>query len=332
MGHKLQQSQNTFASPCVLAICYRDGEYALFIKHIDSITAEQYLKAANLLVYLLILQCRDNSPIDDWAWALVENEEQCRDFPWGSWSWQILCHQLDVAKKDPSEIENDQKKYHVYGPVWGLNLWAYEAIPSLGRSCGYQPPQRAELMPRLRRWETYSTYSSFAGFFDNPELEVHARLRPSEEEQRQPYLLSLENPNPLVLEYDAPKRHAHKKAEPEQRRSKAAREMAKVVDRLRCREAERVVIPRRATRASSEGQLATRPFRLEAVDWDMLDETQSRRRRGEGPSKRTRAEPSRHEESSDVVCCIHGDPCRHGCRGDDAAMDRFIERPYPEAS
>lgn len=133
-------------------------------------TPEQYVKAANLLVLYFILQCRDNSPIDDWAWALVENEEQWRDFPWGSWSWQILCHQLGVVKKDPSEIDNKQRKYHLYGPVWGLNLWSYEAIPLLGRTCGYQAPQRRELLPRLRRWETYSSYTSFVDFFGNPEV------------------------------------------------------------------------------------------------------------------------------------------------------------------
>lgn len=129
-----------------------------------------------------------------------------------------------------------------------------------------------------------------------------------------------------MLEYDAPKRHAHKKAEPEQRRSKTAREMAKVVEKLKCREVGRVVLPRRATRASSEGQLPTRPLRLSAMDRDTFHEVQSRPHRAEGQSKRPRAEPSRHEGSSDVVCCIHGDPCRLGCRGDDAVMDRFIER------
>lgn len=129
---------------------------------------DQYLKAANLLMYYSMLLCRGKATIEDWAWELVEDQVRWYNFPWGSWSFQILCHALGVMKKDPVEISGLRPTYHFYGPVWALNLWAYEAIPSLGAACGVQ--DREHLTPRLRRWHTRQSHLDFERFFDNLEV------------------------------------------------------------------------------------------------------------------------------------------------------------------
>lgn len=133
---------------------------------------DQYLSAANLLMYYFMILCRDDHSVDDWAWTLVEDRERWDSFPWGSWAFQILCHQLGVAKKDPIEIGGEARAaYHLYGPVWAFDLWAYEAIPALGRACGKRV--NADDTPRLRRWETWTSHLDFSGFFDNHEV-IHS--------------------------------------------------------------------------------------------------------------------------------------------------------------
>lgn len=131
---------------------------------------QQYLSAANLLMYYYVLLCRDKQTIEDWTWALVEDRAGWYKFPWGSWSFQVLCHQLGVMKKDPCELGGQTAGYHLYGPVWALNLWSYEAIPMLGNACGEHLNDFET--PRLRRWLTRQSHLDYTTFFDSVKVMV----------------------------------------------------------------------------------------------------------------------------------------------------------------
>ncbi|XP_057782399.1 uncharacterized protein LOC131000493 [Salvia miltiorrhiza] len=115
-------------------------------------SAQDYLKAANILVAYDLLFCRDYKYVHDWVWALVEEDQKWSDFPWGSYSFQIFCHGMSVLKKHPNEITGNRKTYHFYGPIWALQIWSYEAIPRLGRACGMRDTRLQ--MPRLVNWTT----------------------------------------------------------------------------------------------------------------------------------------------------------------------------------
>lgn len=95
-------------------------------------TAQEYLKAANLLVYYLMLVCRVNPWIEDWVWVLVEDEAAWFRFPWGSYSFQILYYQIAVLPKVAKDVCNVGNCYSFFGPIWAFNIWALEAIPKLG--------------------------------------------------------------------------------------------------------------------------------------------------------------------------------------------------------
>ena len=48
---------------------------------------DDYLKAANILVAYFIIFCRDKEYVDDWVWALIEDDRAWLEFPWGSYSF-----------------------------------------------------------------------------------------------------------------------------------------------------------------------------------------------------------------------------------------------------
>lgn len=57
---------------------------------------QNYFRAANLLVYYDCLLCRsDDVYVDDWAWALVEDTEAWNRFPWGAYTYGVLCHNIE---------------------------------------------------------------------------------------------------------------------------------------------------------------------------------------------------------------------------------------------
>lgn len=124
---------------------------------------EDYLKAANLLVYYYFLLCRDKMSVENWAWALVEDFEQWDRFPWGAYTYQVLTHYIDTVALTPRQEEID---YHFYGPVWVLQLWMYEAFPRLGRYCGTR--DEVIRLPRCLMWETGTVKADFTTFFDQP--------------------------------------------------------------------------------------------------------------------------------------------------------------------
>lgn len=146
-------------------------------------SASEYLKAANLLMYYLILLGRDNPWIEDWAWVLVEDEVGWSSFPWGSYSFQVLCNQISLLPKCPSDLNMDRNSYTFFGPTWALAIWSYEAIPDLGYMCGSCNLQA--LTPRFRRWTTRRTTGDYSDIFD--EFKVLPNISGSHENELHAY-------------------------------------------------------------------------------------------------------------------------------------------------
>ncbi|XP_057793336.1 uncharacterized protein LOC131009955 [Salvia miltiorrhiza] len=241
---------------------------------------DDYLKAANILVAYFIIFCRDQDYVDNWVWALIEDSQAWLDFPWGSYSFQILCHGMSVLKKHPSEIRGSRKTYHFYGPTWALQIWSYEAIPSLGRACGLR--DTALRLPRCLMWTTWKSSADFTHFFDQ-ERECYPRLAPTELETEQLYYNTLLIGQTLDVRFHPGGRYA------------GLREPVLPAP-------PSPIIPRRMARSSSRTEKAR----------GKMPEVVERQRRSFGaptgsPSKRRR--PQEFEPGPDAepdhVCCEH---------------------------
>ncbi|KAL3645723.1 hypothetical protein CASFOL_010903 [Castilleja foliolosa] len=141
------------------------------------------LKVAKLLIVYFLLFGLDEKQtyIDEWAWALIEDTNQWETFTWGKYTYEILLRHLRGV---PTE-EKATVSYRVYGFVWAFGIWAFEAIPELGKACGV--PTSHDVLPRCLRWKfRMMPRMDIDGFYDR-EMEVQSTLEPSAEEQRQPY-------------------------------------------------------------------------------------------------------------------------------------------------
>ncbi|GFP82523.1 hypothetical protein PHJA_000395300 [Phtheirospermum japonicum] len=142
------------------------------------------LKVAKLLIVYFLLFGMDGrrTYIDEWAWTLIEDTDRWETFMWGKFTYQIL---LRYLQRIPTELPNSKaSSYHVYGYVWAFLIWAFEAVPGLGITCGVRTSD--DVLPRCLRWRFPETQVDMGGFSDR-QMEVHSTLEPSAEEQRQPY-------------------------------------------------------------------------------------------------------------------------------------------------
>lgn len=126
---------------------------------------QNYFRAANLLVfYDCLLFHSDDVNVDDWAWALVEDTEAWNQFPWGVYTYGVLCHYIERPY-----MKRVTAWYHFYGPVWAFQIWSYEAIPALGNKCGVQ--DRKDILPRCLRWSSkQGERTDYKYFFDDPKV------------------------------------------------------------------------------------------------------------------------------------------------------------------
>ncbi|KAL6573323.1 hypothetical protein OROHE_001782 [Orobanche hederae] len=102
-----------------------------------------------LLASLYVLGLDPNkNKVPEWMWALVEDDEACEEFPWGSYAYQILIQQIDAVKKDIPGL------YHLKGNTIAFLAWIHEAIPTVGRLIGGQ--DNKEFIPRMLRYKYMS--------------------------------------------------------------------------------------------------------------------------------------------------------------------------------
>ncbi|XP_022866368.1 uncharacterized protein LOC111386146 [Olea europaea var. sylvestris] len=86
--------------------------------------------------------------------------------------------------------ERGDRKYDVYGFCMALQLWAYEAIPALGSKWAIR---RETSYLRMLHWRAHEKPSAkdLTAILDDPQLEVHAELVVSMEEEDQIYVREL---------------------------------------------------------------------------------------------------------------------------------------------
>lgn len=161
-------------------------------------SSSDYLKVANVLfLYLMLLGYDPERMIEGWVWVLVEDIAGWNSFPWGAYTFQVLLHYIRKVPVQSSRLSK-RRSYHFYGPVYALLIWAYEAIPELGRTCAVRDGMYPT--PRCLMWTFPRLYKDFTSFFLQ-ELDCFKTLKPTVEELKQPYWKSLQCENPLGVRY-----------------------------------------------------------------------------------------------------------------------------------
>ncbi|KAL6566793.1 hypothetical protein OROMI_015197 [Orobanche minor] len=141
-----------------------------------------YIKMAKVLMSSMYVVGLDpnKTKIPNWMWALVEDNEDWEQFPWGSMSYQFLIGQINAVKK------YIPGSYHLKGNTIVFLAWIYEVIPSIRVKFGGR--MEHEKRPRMLRYR-YSTTDDFPEY---PSKELISALEPSDRELNMDYWKSLE--------------------------------------------------------------------------------------------------------------------------------------------
>ncbi|XP_057766938.1 uncharacterized protein LOC130987424 isoform X1 [Salvia miltiorrhiza] len=142
-----------------------------------------HLKIAYIIVlYGLLVGYETDKTVEHWVWALVDDLDKFNRFPWGAYSYNLLCHHA-------GKIFTSKKQYKFYGPVWALHVWSLEVMPDLGQVVGKCVAEFAH--PRCLKWKFRSRPSTneLHPFFEKEEQQI-LELQPDEFELTTMYYLS----------------------------------------------------------------------------------------------------------------------------------------------
>ncbi|GER39918.1 Ulp1 protease family protein [Striga asiatica] len=130
-------------------------------------------------------ECR--TLVDKKWFHLVENLEEFNGYPWGNLSYEYTVKLFKRKRFD--NIKNTEMKYSLHGFPLAIMVWAFEALPELGRkfaeTCG-----GGGRLPRILSWKMTKQWRSeqLSTFFNTSEVEVRRTLQPSRDEVQTSYL------------------------------------------------------------------------------------------------------------------------------------------------
>ncbi|XP_057779884.1 uncharacterized protein LOC130998483 [Salvia miltiorrhiza] len=111
-------------------------------RRVDDEDGSLYLRAVLVCVaHTLVLGL--DARVQPWLWVLVDDLAAFDRFPWGAYSYKMLCHYTRETGKG--------EKYHFYGPSWALYVWALERVPGFGHMVAASSGDPTA-HPRCLRW------------------------------------------------------------------------------------------------------------------------------------------------------------------------------------
>ncbi|XP_057770254.1 uncharacterized protein LOC130990071 [Salvia miltiorrhiza] len=132
---------------------------------IDDEDGSLYLRIAYIIVlYGMLVGYETDKTIEHWVWALVDDLDAFNQFPWGAYTYNLLCYYTTNCKS--------KKQYKLYGPVWALHVWSLEIVPDLGNVVGNCVAEFAH--PRCLKWMFRSRPATkdLRPFFEKEEQEI----------------------------------------------------------------------------------------------------------------------------------------------------------------
>ncbi|CAA0823784.1 Unknown protein [Striga hermonthica] len=144
------------------------------------------LRLLIVLEYVVLSnECR--TLVDERWFHLIEDLEQFNNYPWGNLSYEYTV-KLFKRKTLGINKKTNALKYSLHGFPLAIMVWAFEALPELGRKFG-QTYGGARL-PRMMSWKMSKQWRSeqISMFFDASKVEVRRTLQPSSDEVETSYL------------------------------------------------------------------------------------------------------------------------------------------------
>ncbi|KAH6821739.1 hypothetical protein C2S53_018371 [Perilla frutescens var. hirtella] len=290
--------------------------YKRFITYNLGDDPSDYVKVANVLfLYNMLIGYDQPRTIDNWVWVLVEDTDRWKFFPWGSYSFGVLLNYMRRIPLTEADFDttSNRRTYHFYGPVWALQIWAYEAIPRVGRHCAEVVSEVA--IPRCLKWKFFNKVVRIGTLFSEDELMCHVCLEPTEYERDLRYFKSTQLENlvgvPYVVKLQRKKRPCkvtHPRAVTPPRASTPPRARSLPRELTPPRAAAPAISVTRSMSRRSAGYLPRTCGKIGAVD--TITRPTSGRRRG----KRVRTSTSSSGTSEEHVCCRHVDRYREIAR------------------
>ncbi|CAA2956472.1 Hypothetical predicted protein [Olea europaea subsp. europaea] len=152
---------------------------------------DRYKLGLALIVEGVITAPDNNVDIDEDTLALVDDLELFFSYPWAKVGYRRLSKRFrGTWARKMSDAKTKNVNYTIHGLSIVMQIWAYEAMPELGKHFGERVGERS---PRLLCWTStkQSQQRTYDAFFRDVQLHVHATLRPTEAERDLPYVANL---------------------------------------------------------------------------------------------------------------------------------------------
>ncbi|KAL2490568.1 Ubiquitin-like protease domain-containing protein [Abeliophyllum distichum] len=163
---------------------------------------DKYKLGLIIILAYVLLATEENTLIELWWFELVDDLDLFDKFPWGKLSYEYT---IRIVKRDMGDkLRNSLKegesrcRYSLHGFPLAIMIWAFEAIPNLGKKFA---KKYCDGIPRMLGWEQPKrlTSSDVVTVLESKELEVMSTLIPTEVELKEVYWKEL---TPCVQEED----------------------------------------------------------------------------------------------------------------------------------
>ncbi|KAL2480226.1 Ubiquitin-like protease domain-containing protein [Abeliophyllum distichum] len=151
---------------------------------------DKYKLGLIIILAYVLLATEENTLIELWWFELVDDLDLFDKFPWGkmSYDYTIRIVKRDMGDKLRNSLKEGESRcrYSLHGFPLAIMIWAFEAIPNLGKKFA---KKYCDGIPRMLGWEQPKrlTSSEVVNVLESKELEVMSTLIPTEVELQEVY-------------------------------------------------------------------------------------------------------------------------------------------------
>ncbi|KAL2466865.1 Ulp1 protease family protein [Abeliophyllum distichum] len=163
---------------------------------------DKYKLGLIIISTYVLLAMEEKTLIELWWFELVDDLDRFDKYPWGkmSYDYTIRILKRDMGDKLRNSLKEGESRcrYSLHGFPLAIMIWAFEAIPNLGKKFA---KKCCDGIPRMLGWEQPKrlTSSKVVNILESKELEVNSTLIPTEVELEEVYWKEL---TPCVEEED----------------------------------------------------------------------------------------------------------------------------------
>ncbi|KAL2480655.1 Ulp1 protease family protein [Abeliophyllum distichum] len=147
-----------------------------------------------LMLAYVLLSAEENTSLNLWWFHVVDNFERFNNYAWGKRSYEYTSGIFNQIKGETVKKyeRNERYPYNFHGFPLAIMIWAFEAIPGLGKQFAHM--LEGDRIPRMSGWDFQQTKldgESVSKFLDTEiqimQLMVKRTLVPSQEEAEEEF-------------------------------------------------------------------------------------------------------------------------------------------------